>query len=201
MANNFTNTTYVLKESLLVFALLSEAAGEFDEYHRLITGVGKVNAAYELTKRIVLQKPKLIINLGSAGSNVFNKGEVVCCTKFIQRDMDARGLGFKQFETPFSSDQIVLVHGLKVPGVPEAICGTGDSFETAHSLGNYNVIDMEGYPLAFVAMKEKIPFLSLKYISDGADGSAAEDWTVEVHKAAKAFKELFCSIGPVYNPA
>jgi len=34
---------------------------------------------------------------------------------------------------------------------------------------------MEAYFLAMVAMKEEIPLLYLKYISDGADGSAAKD--------------------------
>ena len=49
---------------------------------------------------------------------------------------------------------------------------------------------MEGYALALTAMKENIPFLCLKYISDGADGLAADDWQVNVHKASKAFKEV-----------
>ena len=40
-------------------------------------------------------------------------------------------------------------------------------------------------------MKENIPFLCLKYISDGADGNAAEDWTVQVHKAALAYGNIF----------
>jgi len=55
---------------------------------------------------------------------------------------------------------------------------------------DYNVIDMEAYALAVTAKKENIPFLCLKYISDGADGLAADDWSLNVHKAAKAFKEL-----------
>jgi adenosylhomocysteine nucleosidase len=68
----------------------------------VFTGIGKVNAAYELTKAIQQQKPSLIINLGTAGSNYFAKGEVICCTRFVQRDMDVRGLGFKLYETPLS---------------------------------------------------------------------------------------------------
>ena len=194
MADSISNTTFMLKDSLLVFALPSEAADEFEEYDKLIVGVGKLNATYELTKRLVTKKPQLIINLGSAGSNVFNKGDVVCCTKFIQRDMDVRGLGFQLYETPFSGISPLLDYGLKIPGLPEAVCGSGDSFEMDHATVDYNVIDMEAYPLALVAMKEKIPFLCLKYISDGADGAAAEDWSVEVHNAARAFKNLFSSM-------
>jgi adenosylhomocysteine nucleosidase len=175
---------------LFVFALDSEAAEEFHHVNKLIVGIGKVNAAYELTKAVYHHKPKLIVNLGSAGSNTFKRGEVVCCTKFIQRDMDVRGLGFELYETPLSNIPPVLNYGIKIKGLPEGICGTGDNFETAHFSSDYNVIDMEAYPFAFIAMKEQIPFLCLKYISDGADGMAAEDWNVQVHNAAVAFKRI-----------
>ena len=104
--------------------------------------------------------------------------------------MDVRGLGFQQYETPFSNLPALLEYGMILPGLQQGICGTGDTFEMNHFCNDYNVIDMEAYPLALIAMKENVPFLCLKYISDGADGLAADDWTVNVHKAAKAFKEV-----------
>src|SRR5690606_26521856 len=125
-----------------------------------------------------------------AGSGTFSKGEVVCCNHFIQRDMDVRGLGYQEFETPFSGLPVILNYGLHPPGLPEGSCGTGDSFEMAHAHSAYQVIDMEAYALAMVARKEQIPFLCLKYISDGADDQAAKDWTVQVHLAANAFQEV-----------
>jgi adenosylhomocysteine nucleosidase len=176
--------------ALFVFALDIEGAKEFEDVRKLMAGCGKVNAAYELTKAIHQHRPNLIVNLGSAGSNSFKKGEVVCCTQFIQRDMDATGLGFKRYETPFSGTDPVLDYGIKLEGLPEGICGTGDSFETAHLSSDYNVIEMEAYSFAYVAKKEEIPFLCLKYISDGADGAAAEDWMIQVHHAATAFKRI-----------
>jgi adenosylhomocysteine nucleosidase len=108
--------------------------------------------------------------------------------------MDVRGLGFSKFETPLSGIPPLLTYGLKPEGLPEGTCGTGDNFETAHVSSEYDVIDMEAYALALIAMKEKIPFLCLKYISDGGDGSAAEDWTVQVHNAAIAFKKLLATL-------
>ncbi|MFT3949523.1 MAG: hypothetical protein QM763_21350 [Agriterribacter sp.] len=64
----------------------------------------------------------------------------------------------------------------------------------AHSTDDYAVIDMEAYSLAYIAMKKNIPFLFLKYISDGADGMAADDWTIQVHNAAAAFKKILAAI-------
>lgn len=181
---------YPVSDTLFVFALDSEAGMAFDGKNKLITGVGKVNAAIELTKEIYLKKPKLIVNLGSAGSKGFHKGEVVCCTKFIQRDMDVRGLGFKMYETPLSGVPPVLEYGLKMDTLKEGICGSGDSFEMNHSETDYNIVDMEAYPLALIAQKENIPFLCLKYISDDAGSDAADDWSVQVHLASEAFKKI-----------
>jgi adenosylhomocysteine nucleosidase len=190
MINTLLPGDLSIKNALFVFALEYEASNEFDDCTKLVTGIGKVSAAYELTKQITKNRPGLIINLGSAGSDAFKKGDLVCCTRFVQRDMDVRGLGFQLYETPLSGIAPVLEYGMKLKDLPEGVCGTGDSFEMNHLAPDYNVVDMEAYSLAWVAMKEKIPFLCLKYISDGADGAAADDWTEQVHLAAAAFKKL-----------
>ncbi|PUZ29928.1 adenosylhomocysteine nucleosidase [Chitinophaga costaii] len=179
---------------LYVFALAAEAADEFAHVPALFVGVGKVNAAYYLLKKISLQPPSIIINLGSAGSHTFARGEVVCCTRFIQRDMDVTALGFEKYKTPFSEHPPVLHYGLQAKGLPTGICGSGDSFETRHTTSDYNVIDMEAFPLAWIAAQEQIPFLCLKYISDGANGSAGEDWSTMVHHAAAALKSSMLSL-------
>lgn len=186
---------YSLEDTLFVFALEAEAGTAFDGRNKLVTGIGKVNAAFELTRAIHRQKPRLIVNMGSAGSNHFRKGDVVCCTRFVQRDMDVRGLGFSLYETPLSGIPPVLSYGLKREGLPDGICGTGDSFEMNHAVTEYNVVDMEAYALALIAMRENIPFLCLKYISDGADGSAADDWTVQVHRASEAYCDILLKAG------
>lgn len=173
---------------LLVFALESEAGKEFESFNKLFVGVGKIKATYHLVKAIQKSKPDLIINLGTAGSTVFDRGTIVNCSRFIQRDMDVRSLGFQKFETLLSGEPVLLEYGLNVENLPNGICGSGDQFEMEHTNPEYNVIDMEAFALAKVAEQEKIDFLCLKYISDGADGNAADDWTQEVKKASIALK-------------
>ncbi|MDF2385382.1 hypothetical protein JMG10_28210 [Nostoc ellipsosporum NOK] len=185
---------FLQQNPLFVFALASEEAEQFVQYEPLIVGVGKVNAAIGLSNYLHQRRPGVIINLGSAGSSRFARGEVVCCNRFIQRDMDVRGLGFQLYETPFSDHGTVLEYGLVIPGLPQGTCGTGDSFEMQHLTNDYDVVDMEAYPLAFIAQQQNIPFLCLKYITDGADETAGDDWTVEVHKAAMAFRGLFAAL-------
>jgi adenosylhomocysteine nucleosidase len=182
------------KNVLLVFALESEAGKAFDDYNTLFVGIGKVSASYHLTKTILAHKPDLIINLGTAGSTKFDRGSVVNCSQFIQRDMDVRALGFQKFETPFSDDPVVLDYGVSIEHLPKGVCGSGDQFEVEHRNPEYNVIDMEAFALAKISASESIDFLCFKYISDGADGSAADDWTVEVKKAAVALRKVLDSL-------
>ena len=53
---------------VVVVALADELEGIEGNYNTLITGVGKVNAAYQATRAAYKFKPDNIINYGSAGS-------------------------------------------------------------------------------------------------------------------------------------
>lgn len=191
---NLTTEAGLLENPLYVFALESEATHEFADVSPLFVGIGKLNAMYNLMKRIHEEKPSIIINLGSAGSTSHKRGEVVCCTGFVQRDMDVTALGFEKYQTPFSIHKPILEYGIRIENLPHGICGTGDSFVMDHNTEDYNVIDMEAYPLALIAKQENIPFLCLKYISDGADGTAATDWPEMVKLAGSALKKTITSI-------
>jgi adenosylhomocysteine nucleosidase len=75
--------------------------------------------------------------------------------------------------------------------LPAAICGSGDSFATANIEVDCAVVDMEAYALAKACRHENAAFACVKYITDGADTSAADDWRRNVHKAAEEFLRLF----------
>ena len=92
---------------LYVVALKDEVSSEFiNEFNVLVTGVGKVNSTYELTKHLAENKNEynLIINFGTAGSNYLPPGSFVDCTKFFEKDMDCQPLGFEIYQTPFEED-------------------------------------------------------------------------------------------------
>jgi adenosylhomocysteine nucleosidase len=183
---------------LVVIALELEAQGLFDERRAdvLFTGVGKVNAAYQLTRRLAEERARgtepLVVNLGTAGSRRFNAGSVVACRRFVQRDMDVTGLGFELGHTPF--EQAVPAE-LEFPEVfadlPHATCGTGDRFEAHSEALSWDVIDMEAYALAKVCFLERVPFACAKFITDGADGNAGRDWQSNLPIAAREFVRLY----------
>lgn len=181
----------IYQNPLFVFALKAEAGTFFSEFQTVFTGIGKVNATYRLLKAIQHYQPDIIINLGTAGGFGLKKGEIICCTDFVQRDMDVTPLGFEKFVTPFEENKpVVLSYGISKNGIKKAVCGSGDCFEINHTTSLYQVVDMEAYALAKVSKAENIPFLCLKYISDGADDNAATDWQEEVKLASEKLKTV-----------
>ena len=183
-----------MSKPLLVFAMKEESQDVFSDYNVLHTGIGKMNAAYALTRALHASRPALVVNMGTAGSRKHKGGTIVNCTSFIQRDMDVTLLGFEKFQTPFSTDPVVIQYGRSIDGLPQGVCGTGDSFDSSEAAGAFDVDDMEAYALAVICQRESIPFLCLKYVSDGADGDAGTDWNEALHRTAEKLKEALGKI-------
>ena len=183
-----------LREDVLVAMALPEEGGQIlkDAGARVLyTGLGKVNAAYRLSKEIGNKKPKLVLNFGTAGSKLFKRGEIVAANRFLQRDMDVSPLGFRKFVTPFEQTPLYLEFEKMFQNLPHATVGTGDSFETDHSHDSGEVVDMEAFALAKVCYFEGIEFACVKFISDGADASASQDWKDSLSNVPDAFLRIF----------
>jgi len=182
------------KKTLIVCALEVETQGQLDDYDVLYTGVGKVNATFELTRKFGKYGSyipyDMVINYGTAGSRKIKKKTLVDCTKFIQRDMDVTGLGFMRGETPFEQDPPFVIQQQNVEFNPigrNATCGSGDNFAEDKSQYYGEVVDMEAYALAKVCYLYDVPFISFKYITDGADEQAHEDWEANLADGIEEF--------------
>jgi len=187
--------TVMKKNILIVSALEIETQGKLDDWDVIYTGVGKVNATMTLVDRLTdynYVKPDLVINYGTAGSRKIKKKTLVDCTKFVQRDMDVTGLGFLRGETPFEQDPPVIIQPQNIDFNPigrNATCGTGDCFVEDKSQYYGEVVDMEAYALAKVCYNYGVPFISFKYITDGADEQAHEDWEANLADGIVEFKK------------
>jgi adenosylhomocysteine nucleosidase len=185
---------------LIVCALEVETQGELNDYDVLYTGVGKVNATFELTRKFGKYGSHipydLVINYGTAGSRKIKKKTLVDCTKFIQRDMDVTGLGFMRGETPFEQDPPFVIQQQNIEFNPigrNATCGSGDNFVEDKTNYYGEVVDMEAYALAKVCYLYDVPFISFKYITDGADEQAHEDWEANLVDGIVEFKNQVLS--------
>jgi adenosylhomocysteine nucleosidase len=187
---------------LVVMALPQEGGALFEsaQVPVVYTGVGKINAAYHLTLKLAEYRARnvplpLVVNFGTAGSAQFERGQLVSCSTFVQRDMDASPLGFEPGTTPFDPSPRVLTFPPLATQLPQAVCGTGDSFATSHVETHFSVVDMEAYALAKVCWLQGTPFGAIKFITDGADDGAAAAWETAVGHAAERFLELYRQLG------
>jgi len=187
-----------LPARLIVMALEIESQRVFEHngIPVLYTGLGKVNAAMTLTRRLANyqhagRSPPEVINFGTAGSHRFATGTLVGCHRFVQRDMDARALGFAYGVTPFEELPAELEFPPAFASLPQGLCGSGDSFATGENLMHCEVVDMEAYAYAKVCRAEGAQFACAKYITDGADHAAAGDWSANLAAAAAAFWRLY----------
>jgi adenosylhomocysteine nucleosidase len=179
---------------LPVIALEREAQGVFERagVAVLYTGLGKVNAAMTLARRLAVgELPELVINFGTVGSPTLPTHSVVACHAFVQRDMDVTGLGFAHGETPFEDVPARLEVEARLPWLPQVVCGTGDRFETGPPLVPCDVVDMEAYALAKVCRVAGVPFACVKVVTDGADHAAAGDWEANLPRAAAHFLDAY----------
>ena len=190
-----------LPRLLVVMALPAESDGVFEsaQIPVLYSGVGKINATLSLTQAlhsysIQQQPPPLVVNFGSAGSRRHLPGHLCACHQFVQRDMDVRALGFALGVTPFDQTPSRLEFPTVFQHLPAAVCGSGDSFEVAAVDASCDVVDMEAFAFAKVCWHARGKFACAKYVTDGADGGAADDWRRNVHKAAEEFLNLYRGI-------
>lgn len=196
MSDSYGAAKELEKKILIVCALEIETQKKLKDYDVLYTGVGKVNATFSLTRKFGKLGSyipySLVINYGTAGSRKIKKGKLVDCTKFIQRDMDVTGLGFMKGETPFEDDPPIIIETPKDVFNPigrKATCGSGDNFVEDKTNYYGEVVDMEAYALAKVCYLYDVPFISFKYITDGADEQAHEDWESNLADGIEIFEE------------
>ena len=186
---------------LIVCALEQETIGQLKDWNVLYTGVGKINATYKLlehfgtfdSKSAIRRKYDLIINYGTAGSRELPIGELVDCTRFIQRDMDVTGMGFLRGQTPFENNVPIVLDNDHVEFNPigkKMRCGSGDNFVQENKEIYSDVFDMEAYALAKVCYHYDVPFISFKYITDGADEHSPGDWKDNCTDGVRLFKEI-----------
>ena len=173
---------------LIVVALPEEFQREYKPtgFDILYTGIGKVNAAIQLSKYLTINPyTNFVINYGTAGANEdLYKGQLLSVKALLERDMDLTPLGLPLYVT--NEKQDVLIYTSNKDGA--VICGTGDSF--ARPQHGYEIVDMEAYSLAATAQMFKVPFYCYKYISDvDSDEDHGKEWENNVSKGAKLFLE------------
>lgn len=169
---------------LLVVALQEEADALDDDLPILVTGPGKVHAATAVTAALAAARPASVINIGTAGGLHDGMRGVYDIGTVLQHDFDApaiRSLVNRDYGMP------IELHST----VAGSVLATGDRFiadsdvRTALSR-SADLVDMEGYAVAWAARVAAVPVRLVKLVSDGADEGAAHTWAETVGEHARS---------------
>ncbi|MBU2532253.1 MAG: 5'-methylthioadenosine/S-adenosylhomocysteine nucleosidase [Alphaproteobacteria bacterium] len=193
---------------LYVMAVVAEYGSHLRaRFQPLMTGVGPVEAAVELTLALSLlahrgRKPDLVVSLGSAGSRTLPQTEVYQAVSVSYRDMDASPLGFAKGATPFLDLPAVVPLPLRIPEVGEATLSTGANIVSGQAYDQIaeSMVDMETFAVLRACHRFDVPVIALRGISDGAaDLRHVGDWTEYLHvideKLAAAVDRLEAALG------
>jgi adenosylhomocysteine nucleosidase len=155
------------------------------------TGIGKINAAINSLRAIHQFTPERIINFGTVGKVNSQLEGLLEIGKVIQRDMQTEPLA-PRGTTPFCDRPKEFL------STGNIVCGTGDSFVTAHDpwlhSQGVDVVDMELFAIAAVAHQYAIPWQSYKYITDSANEDSGSDWQQKVHHGQELFLDALSRI-------
>jgi len=151
----------------------------------VIVGVGPIEAAIGMT--IALQTradaqalPKLVVSLGSAGSQRLEIGTIWQIAGVSWRDMDATRLGFEKGVTPFCDHPAEIALPTPLPGIPTATLSTGGEVlgdERYHGVPA-DLVDMETFAIVRACQRFGVPVIGLRGVSDGPGTlTGIHDWT------------------------
>jgi len=153
------------------------------------TGVGKVNATMATLQALHSLQPDILINFGTAGAVSPGLSGLLPVSRAVQRDMNAEPLA-PRGTTPFHTGPQQLDSGQT-----GWVCGTGDSFVSAHDpwfdSAGIHLVDMELFAIASACQHQGTPWRSMKFVSDQANGDSPADWQANVRRGEELFVRWF----------
>ncbi|QCQ91900.1 nucleosidase [Rhodococcus sp. SGAir0479] len=180
---------------LVVSATAGEAAHVPDSFDVVVTGIGKVAAAVAVTHalaRYPSESMPLVVNIGTAGALHAHHGGLYLPSAVLNHDISSevlRSLGHPVRDV------------VEIEGGDGSVLATGDSFvsdvEVRDALAaRADLVDMEGFAVAFACDRLGARCRLVKHVSDHADDSAM-DWPAQVDASARVLADwLTRTFGP-----
>ena len=154
-------------------------------------GIGKTNAAMNMTEIILKEKPDLVVNFGSCGNlQNYKVGEVIEVDE-VYNNIDVRPFAEYGCTPENNICEIKLSDsGIKCFSTDQIYDNTRVDYAQKYieMIGNCDIVDMECYSLAYVCKKYDVLFESYKWVSD--DGNV-DTWEENAAIGFQNFREHF----------
>jgi len=168
---------------LVVAATRGEAAHVPSTLPVVVTGLGKTAAAAATTEALVTSghAAVTVLNIGTAGALHDGLAGVHLPSRILNHDINAdaiRAIGYDPQEW------------IDVPEGDGSVLASGDHFVhdpavRARLARTAQLVDMEGYAVAYACRRLGVAVRLVKHVSDNADESAL-DWPAQVEASARA---------------
>lgn len=171
------------KRILVVSATKAEAAYVPQEFELVIIGIGKVSAATAVASALARYAPDdlpLVVNIGTAGALHTHHGGLFVPGVVINHDISSEAI--RAFGHDIA-DRLVLADG------DNSVLATGDAFISDAAVRDAlatraDLVDMEGFSVAYAAQAAGARCRLVKHVSDTADDSAL-DWPAQIDASAR----------------
>ena len=175
------------------------------------SGVGEIRAAMTFQLLVDRFDVDVVLNFGFVGSldNRFDVGDIVLAEKIVHYQFDTSAIDnvpAGQYDGNdsiyFTSDKALIekVQGALQNKLPEVIVASGDKFiaskedkEYLRTLGA-QICEMECAGLVIASLRNNVPLLSIKVISDKADESADISFAEVVKKGLTRYEQIFPAV-------
>ena len=171
---------------LVVSATKAEVAHAPEGLDVVITGIGKTAAAAVTTEALLARDRAdlTVLNVGTCGALRDDSSGLYLPSTVINHDINGdaiRALGYDPGEE------------VTIPDGDGSVLASGDVFVTDPAVRSRlaeraNLVDMEGYGVAYACRRLGVPVRLVKHVSDSAD-ERANDWPSLVEASAVALGE------------
>jgi adenosylhomocysteine nucleosidase len=164
----------------------------------VLSGIGKVNSTYATTLLIYKYHPSLIISTGvSGGLGICNVLDIVVGTATCQHDVDTSALGdpigyvSTVNKIYFGTSKEISQKFCDILNCKKGVLACGDQFISDSNLSKSIVskfdaiaCDMESGAIGQICYIEKVPYVVIRCISDGAGENAGLSFNNIVERAS-----------------
>jgi adenosylhomocysteine nucleosidase len=171
---------------MVVSAIRAEARYVPEGIPVVVTGIGKTAAAVAVSRALAERDTTdlVVLNVGTTGALRDGMAGLYLPSEVINHDINAdavRAIGLDPQES------------IAIAGGDGTVLASGDVFVTdpvikSRLAERAQLVDMEGYGVAFACREFGVPVRLVKHVSDSAD-EAAMDWPALVDASAKVLGE------------